>query len=287
MVDKPSGWTSHDVVARCRKIFGQRRIGHAGTLDPGATGVLVVGLGRVTRLLRFLAALPKSYVGEAVLGVETTTLDDAGEEVARHDMAGVTLADVQQAATRFVGQIEQVPPMVSAVKMHGRRLYELARAGEEVERAARPVVVHRFDVGPTADPGVFRIEVDCSSGTYVRTLVADLGTALGGGAHLRRLRRTAVGSFDLGQACPLDSLDPDRVMPPASALRDYAGVTVGPDTEASVAHGAVLDCSVLPVQGDGPWPVLAEDGRLLAVYESRPDGRLKPAVVLVPAEGRQ
>src|SRR4051794_24287723 len=135
VIDKPAGCTSHDVVARCRRIFGQRRVGHGGTLDPDATGVLVVALGRATRLLRFLAPLPKSYVAEVVLGTETTTLDDAGEVVAAYDMAGVTLPDVAAAAGAFVGDIEQVPPMVSAVSIGGRRLHELARAGIEVERA--------------------------------------------------------------------------------------------------------------------------------------------------------
>ncbi|MDP9387794.1 MAG: tRNA pseudouridine(55) synthase TruB, partial [Actinomycetota bacterium] len=185
VVDKPAGWTSHDVVARCRRIFGQRRVGHAGTLDPGATGVLVVGLGRATRLLRFVTDLPKSYTGEVVLGVATSTLDAGGEETGRWDMSAVSADDVVGAARRFVGPLEQVPPMVSALKVGGRRLHALARAGVEVERPARPVVVHRLEVAPAGEPGVFRIEVDCSSGTYVRSLAADLGAALGGGAHLR------------------------------------------------------------------------------------------------------
>ncbi|HVF13987.1 MAG TPA: tRNA pseudouridine(55) synthase TruB, partial [Acidimicrobiales bacterium] len=170
IVDKPAGCTSHDVVARGRRIFGQRRVGHAGTLDPDATGVLVLGLGRATRLLKYLTGLPKTYVGEVVLGVETSTLDAAGEVVAVHDMAGVTMADVQAAASRLVGEIEQVPPMVSAVKIGGRRLHELARAGLEVDRPARRVTVSRFDVAATDAPGVFAVEVDCSSGTYVRAL---------------------------------------------------------------------------------------------------------------------
>jgi tRNA pseudouridine55 synthase len=265
------------VVGRGRRIFGQRRVGHAGTLDPDATGVLVLGLGRATRLLRYLTGLPKTYVGEVVLGVETSTLDAAGEVVAVHDMAGVTLADVQAAAARFVGEIDQVPPMVSAVKIGGRRLHELARAGLEVERPPRRVTVTRYAVAATDTPGVFAVEVDCSSGTYVRTLAADLGTSLGGGAHLRRLRRTAVGSFDIADAVALDDLGRHHVLPPVAALRGYPTETVDPALAAIVAHGAVLDKQW---NGDGPWAVVDTDGHLLAVYELRPDGRVKPSVVM-------
>nr|MBA3654906.1 tRNA pseudouridine(55) synthase TruB [Actinomycetota bacterium] len=173
VVDKPAGWTSHDAVARCRKIFGQKRVGHSGTLDPDATGVLLVGLGRVTRLLRFLTVLPKCYVGEVVLGASTTTLDAGGDVVERFDMTAVTESAIQRAAAAFIGDIEQIPPMVSAVKVGGRRLHELARRGEEIERAPRPVRVDRFDVAATAEVGVFAIEVNCSSGTYIRSLAAD------------------------------------------------------------------------------------------------------------------
>ncbi len=252
-------------------------MGHAGTLDPDATGVLVLGLGRATRLLKYLTGLPKTYVGEVVLGVETSTLDAAGDVVAEHDMAGVRVADVVAAAARFVGEIEQVPPMVSALKVGGRRLHELARAGIEVERSPRRVTVTRYDVTPTADPLVFTIEVDCSSGTYVRTLAADLGTSLGGGAHLRRLRRTAVGSFSLDEAVALDQLGREHVLPPAAALRGYPVEAVDAELAAVVAHGAVLDKLWA---GDGPWAVVDGDGGLLAVYEIRPDGRVKPSVVM-------
>ncbi len=270
------------MVGRARRILGQRRVGHAGTLDPDATGVLVLGLGRATRLLRYVTGVSKSYVGEVVLGVETSTLDAAGEVVAVHDMAGVTLADVRAAAARFVGEIEQVPPMVSAVKVGGRRLHELARAGIEVERSPRRVTVTRYDVAGTGEPGVFAIEVDCSSGTYIRTLAADLGTSLGGGAHLRRLRRTAVGSFTVDQAVALDDVGRDHVLPPVVALRGYAVESADPDLAAVVAHGAVLDRAALVRGGggDGPWAVVDGEGRLLAVYELRPDGRVKPSVVM-------
>ena len=280
VVDKPAGITSHDVVARCRRIFGQRQVGHGGTLDPAATGVLVVGLGGATRLLRFLGVLPKSYEGEVVLGVETTTLDAEGETVATHDMAGVTLDDVRAAAAAFVGEIDQVPPMVSAVKVDGRRLHELARAGMEVDRAARPVVIHRFDVGPGSEPGVLAISVECSSGTYGRALAADLGAALGGGAHLRSLRRTAVGPFGLARARPLDEVGPDAVLPPLEAVAHLDRVTVDPGTAARVSHGAVISREDVAMAGEGPWAVVDGDGALLAVYEGRPDGTAKPSVVL-------
>jgi tRNA pseudouridine55 synthase len=280
VVDKRAGWTSHDAVARCRRVFGQKRVGHAGTLDPGATGVLVVGLGRATRLLRFVTDLPKSYVGEVVLGVATTTLDDAGVETGRWDMAGVLLDEVRAAATTLVGEIDQVPPMVSALQVGGRRLHDLARAGVEVERAPRRVTVRRFDVAPAEEAGVFRVEVDCSSGTYVRTLAADVGTALGGGAHLRRLRRTAIGPFTVEEAVPLDAVGTDAVLPPAAAVRHLVPAVVAPEVAAAVATGKVLAPADLGVSGEGPWAVLDAAGTLLAVYEGHGEGRAKPSVVL-------
>ena len=290
VVDKPAGWTSHDVVARCRKIFGQKRVGHAGTLDPDATGVLLVGLGRVTRLLRFLTDQPKSYECEVVLGVATSTLDAAGDVVGEWDMSGVSPEDVAAAALQFVGDIQQVPPMVSAVKIGGRRLHDLARAGVEVDRPARSVTVHRLDVTPTASPLVYRMAVECSSGTYVRTLAADLGAAMGGGAHLRHLRRTASGAFTVADAVPLDAVGVERVLSPVDAVRHLERVVVGDDVAADVAHGKVLAAAGSvgsgagwPTEDDGPWAVVsATDGALLAVYGRHPkDGaRVKPEVVL-------
>ncbi|MDQ6927174.1 MAG: tRNA pseudouridine(55) synthase TruB [Actinomycetota bacterium] len=273
--------TSHDVISRCRRTFGQRRVGHGGTLDPGATGVLVVALGQATRLLRFLSDLPKSYEGEVVLGTDTTTLDDEGDITATYEMSAVTLHDARTAASALTGAIEQVPPMVSAVKVGGRRLHELARAGIEVERAARPVIVHRFEVDEGDAPGVLRIAVDCSSGTYVRVLAADLGVALGGGAHLRRLRRTAVGPFSLAEARPLDeSLGPADVRPPADAVGHLDHVVVDAEMAAKVANGAILDRDRIGLRGSGPWAVLEGSDALLAVYEAKGDVSAKPAVVL-------
>jgi tRNA pseudouridine55 synthase len=242
--------------------------------------VLLVGLGRATRLLKYLTALPKSYRAEVVLGTETTTLDDSGEVTATHDMAGVRLDDVRLAAAGVVGEIDQIPPMVSAVQVGGRRLHELARAGIEVERAPRRVTVTRFDVAPGSEPGTFAVEVDCTSGTYVRTLAADLGTALGGGAHLRRLRRTAVGPFTVERAVPLDELGPADVLSPAAAVGHLSPVTADPAMVEAVGFGRVLEVAW---PGTGPWAVLDGDGRLVAVYERHPDGRAKPSVVLAPA----
>ena len=282
VVDKEAGWTSHDVVSRCRRIFGQRRVGHAGTLDPDATGVLLVGLGRFTRMLRFLTVLGKSYEGEVVLGTATTTLDASGEVVGEWDMAGVTLDAVRAAAATLTGDILQVPPMVSALKVGGQRLHALARAGVEVEREPRPVIVERFEVepAPSGEPGVFRIEVDCSTGTYVRVLAADLGTALGGGAHLRNLRRTRVGSFGLAEAATLDLLTPARVLTPAQALRDMAQVEVGSEVTKLVSHGLALDRVAMGATGEGPWAIVDRSGRLLAVYEGTDTDRVVAAVVL-------
>jgi tRNA pseudouridine55 synthase len=195
-------------------------------------------------------------------------------------MSGVTLEDARAAAAQFVGAIEQVPPMVSAVKVGGRRLHELARAGQEVERAARAITVYGLDVVGQPEPGVLTIEVTCSAGTYVRVLAADLGRALGGGAHLRRLRRTAVGEFSVDEARPVEALDVDFVLPPIEAMRGYSRVTVEPAVASDVRHGKVLEAAVLGVDGDGPWAVMDGEGALLAVYEPYEDARVKPAVVL-------
>jgi tRNA pseudouridine55 synthase len=300
VVDKDAGWTSHDVVAKARGILHTRKVGHSGTLDPDATGVLILGVGRVTRLLRYLTALPKTYTAEIVLGTETNTLDSSGDVVATYDMGGVTLADAVVAAKGLTGPIMQIPPMVSAVKIDGKRLHELAREGKEVAREPRPVTVYRFGLAEGAEPGVLRAEVECSSGTYVRTLAADLGTALGGGAHLRELRRTAIGSFDLTAARPLEKI---TVLAPPEAMRDYPALLVRGDLVDAVRHGKVLERAALgipaavmppataPAGGaappgtvdEGPWAVLDERGDLLAVYEAHRGDTAKPSVVLQPA----
>lgn len=279
VIDKPAGWTSHDVVAKCRGVFGTRKIGHSGTLDPAATGVLVLGVGKATRLLRFLTELPKSYVGEIVLGVETSTLDADGEISATHDMSAVTDEQVRCAALSFVGPIMQVPPMVSAVKVGGKRLYEIAREGKEIERRSRAVEVHRYELEPVAgESGVWRCEVECSSGTYIRSLAADLGTALGGGAHLRSLRRVAVGGFTIDEAASLDSA---ALRPLSDAVGHLETRVVSDEVAVRVSHGQMLELNVLMAASDdeGPWAVMNPSNELLAVYGPG-RGLAKPMVVI-------
>jgi tRNA pseudouridine55 synthase len=290
-VDKPAAWTSHDVVARLRKVYGQRRIGHAGTLDPDATGVLLVGLGRATRLLRYLQDAGKAYRARVVFGVATDTLDASGAVLERAAME-LTSDVIAQAARAFVGEIEQIPPMVSAIKVGGRRLNELARAGEVVERAARRVridtlVVEDFVGGAYPEA---TIRIDCSSGTYVRSLAADLGTALGGCAHLGELRRLRVGSFVVDEAHTLDAVeaDPERfVLTPATAVRDLPEVVVGEEQARAIAHGATFAAPALlgDLDAPGPFAVVDDLGELLALYERRGAG-VKPALVLAPQESK-
>lgn len=315
VVDKPAGWTSHDVVAKARDLLGTRKVGHAGTLDPDATGVLVLGVGRATRLLTYLSGHDKRYVGEIVLGTATTTLDASGEVTGTWDMAGVGLAEARAAAAGLTGEIDQVPPMVSAKRVGGRRLHALAREGVEVERQPVRVRVERFAVDEPIEPGVYPIDVTCSAGTYIRSLAADVGAALGGGAHLRTLRRLASGPFGVDEAVPLDQLGPDRLLPPAEALRGRPRVTVGDDLAALVRNGRVLERDVLgiapPGDGgaddggaddggagggvagrggagtghpdDGPWAVVDGTGALLAVYVPHRGTTVKPGVVLATA----
>ena len=273
VVDKPPGVTSHDVVGMLRRRFGERQVGHAGTLDPDATGVLVVAVGKATRLLRFVEKTRKGYTGEVVLGTSTSTLDSAGDVLASFDMSAVTLDDARRAVDEHLnGDIEQIPPMVSAIRVDGKRLHELAREGIEIERAPRPVTIHRFDVTGWVAPGVLSIDVECSAGTYIRTLADDLGRLLGGGAHLRNLRRTHVGAFTIAEA---GSPDECELLPVASAVRSLTAVTVDDAVAALVANGRVLDAW----DGNGPWAVFDGTGELLAVYEAF-RGQTKPAVVL-------
>jgi tRNA pseudouridine55 synthase len=289
VVDKPAAWTSHDVVAKLRKVYRQRRVGHAGTLDPDATGVLLVGLGRATRLLRFLQDTGKGYRATIVFGVSTTTLDASGEVVDRRPMP-IDRGDIEAVVPAFLGEIEQLPPMVSAVKVGGRRLHELARRGEEVERAPRRVRVDRIDV-EEFEPGPYpaaTVLVECSSGTYVRSLAADIGGRLGGVAHLGELRRLHVGSFTLDEARTLADIekDPDAaVLTPAVAMRDLEQVGIDAEQARAVAHGVTFPAAVFAGAnaGPGPFAVLGPDGELLAVYERR-RAAVKPAVVLAPVE---
>ncbi len=282
VVDKPAGWTSHDVVARCRRLLGTRKVGHSGTLDPMATGVLVLGVGPATRLLQFLSGLDKDYEAEFLLGVETDTLDADGSVTATHDTP-VDPDDLIRASRDLVGAIDQIPPMVSAVKIDGVPLHRRARAGEVVERRARRVTVDRLDLEPTGDADRWRARVTCSSGTFVRVLAADLGHAVGSGAHLTALRRTRVGPFAIDEAVPLDEVAPEVLLPPAAIARVLEAAPVDAAVAAEVHHGRVLGrdrLGAVPPGSPGPWAVLDPDGDLLAVYRDHGEGRVKPVVVL-------
>ena len=273
LLDKPAGWTSHDIVAKLRKHFGERQIGHAGTLDPDATGLLVIGVGNGTRLMRFLGEMDKTYECEIVFGTSTDTLDDSGTVTATFPMGPVDIRVARDTiAGSFVGNILQVPPMVSALKVDGKRLHQLAREGIEVERRPRPIVVHSFEVNETAEPNVLHAHIHCGSGTYVRSLGADLGTALGGGAHIRRLRRLTTGPFDISEACTID--DP-VLLPVESIVRHLNRHVLDAQGIDDTLYGRVRDAW----DDDDPWAVFDEEGHLVAVFE-RFKGRLaKPTVV--------
>lgn len=277
IVDKPSEMTSHDVVSVLRKQLGERRIGHAGTLDPDATGVLLVGVGYVTRLLTFLSGLDKTYTAQIVLGSSTSTLDSSGAVTATHDMSNISIEDVQRVVNKnFVGKISQIPPMVSALKVDGVRLHELARQGIEVERAARELTIHSFKVFGMSEPGIVDVEIHCSSGTYIRSLADDLGRALGGSAHLRNLRRISVGGF-LQSEC--SDLENPVVHPPITAVRTMSRVVADKQMQTMIKHGRELEKFDSPA----PWVLVDEQNAVLAVYELSPSGRAKPSVVMANA----
>lgn len=313
IVDKPAGCTSHDVVDRLRRRFGERKIGHAGTLDPDATGVLVLGVGDATRLMRFMdlvvenpgspesmSVSRKSYTGVVVLGCETTTLDASGDVTVTHDMHDVIERisrpdgrDVVQQIVNanLLGDIDQVPPMVSAIRVDGQRLHELAREGIEVEREARSVHVARCAV-TSVDGGKISLDVTCSSGTFIRTIAADLGRLLGGGAHLTDLRRTSVGAFSLADA---GSIDEAELRPVSEAARGLTRCTfVGSDAVEmadGLSTGRIVSASILRPFGPPPWAVFVESDdttRLAAIFEPFENpkvgtGMARPSVNLLVA----
>jgi tRNA pseudouridine55 synthase len=271
VVDKPGGMTSHDVVARVRRIAGTRKVGHAGTLDPMATGVLVVGVNRATRLLGHLMLTEKAYDATIRLGSSTTTDDAEGEPLARGSVEHLTEDDVRSAAGGFVGELEQTPSAVSAVKVHGKRAYALVRAGEDVDLPARTVTVHELmvtDVRPDAEHLDVDVSVRCSSGTYIRAIARDLGAELGVGGHLTMLRRTAVGPFVLADAHPLDELVDSFALVLLSdvAPKCFPTYDLSDEQARDVGFGRPLDIT-LPTAG--PAAVLDRDGRFLALYEQR------------------
>jgi tRNA pseudouridine55 synthase len=280
VVDKPAGITSHDVVSRIRRLAGTRKVGHAGTLDPMATGVLVLGVERATRLLGHLMLSDKAYDATVRLGVSTTTDDAEGEVVATSSTSAVTEAAVRAALTELTGDLLQVPTSVSAIKVDGKRAYARVRDGEDVQLPARPVTVHELvvhDVRHDGDVVDADISLRCSSGTYVRAIARDAGARLGVGGHLTALRRTAVGPYRLDVARTLDQLADDfELLPIASAAR-AAFPTIDLDDDASrrVRFGRPLDLDL-----SGPTAVFSPDGEFLALYEHR-DGMARPLAVFV------
>ncbi|ROS77145.1 tRNA pseudouridine synthase B [Cellulomonas sp. PhB143] len=298
VVDKPAGWTSHDVVGRCRRLAGTRKVGHAGTLDPMATGVLVVGVGRATRLLTYVVGADKDYDATVRLGVTTSTEDAQGEVLAVVDAAGVAREALDAAVARLTGDLQQVPSAVSAIKVDGRRAYARVRDGEDVELAARPVSVSRFDVLAVREhrdgDDVTALDVDVavtvSSGTYVRALARDLGVALGVGGHLTALRRTRVGGYRLDAARTLEGLeeqaDADGVLatlPPAEAARATFAVRDLTEAEArALSYGQW----VAPTGASGAVAAIGPDGTLVALLEDavrRGQPLARPVLVLAPA----
>jgi tRNA pseudouridine55 synthase len=281
-VDKPAGLTSHDVVARVRRLAGTKRVGHAGTLDPMATGVLLVGVGRATRLLGHLALHDKDYVATMRLGVTTSTDDAEGEPLAVQAATDVTAAAIATAAAALTGEIEQRPPAVSAIKVGGLRAYARVRAGEDVVLATRRVTVSRFDTGAVSCHGDvvdFDAHITCSSGTYIRALARDVGAALGVGGHLTALRRTRVGAFDLTGAHTLAELEADFIMTPLDEVAAAAFSRRDVDAEQAIAlsHGGRLAASD---RGTEPVAAFAPDGTFVALLEDR-DGVARALAVFV------
>ena len=301
IVDKPGGMTSHDVVARIRRLAGTRRVGHAGTLDPMATGVLIVGVEKATRLLGYLALTEKEYAATIRLGQSTTTDDAEGEPAGGAPATSVTRAALDAAVAKLTGDIWQVPPGVSAIKVGGQRAYKLTRAGAAPELAARPVTVYEFAIAGSRIEGDF-LDVDatvrCSSGTYIRALARDLGGALGTGGHLTALRRTSVGPYTIAQARTLDFLSERLVLTPlaTAAAAAFPRVDLAEDDARRLAHGARIPVPVpeapaaaqpaapagpsaaAPADGEAPLAAFAPDGALVALVV--PDsGRLRSLAV--------
>lgn len=279
VVDKPAGMTSHDVVDAVRRRLDVKKVGHAGTLDPDATGILVLGLGRATRLLDIAQAHPKRYRAEARFGVTTSTQDAGGDVVQKRDATGIDADAIATALDAFRGEIEQIPPMVSAVRVGGERLYEKARRGEEVAREPRRVHVYAFDLlelTPGDEPAA-RFDVLCSAGTYVRTLIHDLGETLGCGAHLTSLRRTEAAGFAEADAVPLDRADAGAIRPPLDAIKWLPRLQVDGPAAEMVGHGRPLELNRAGGESgpkEGMLLSVVHDGRLLAVYRCEGDSLL-------------
>jgi tRNA pseudouridine55 synthase len=275
-VDKPLGWTSHDVVARVRRLSGQKAVGHAGTLDPLATGVLVLVLGKATRLSDELMATTKEYCAEVVLGATTATDDAEGEVVARGPINGVTQQGIDTALRQLTGEIAQVPPMYAAVRKGGERLYVLARRGETVEREPRRVTIHAIEV-ISWEPPRLRLRVGCSAGTYIRSLARDVGEALGTGAYLHALRRTRSGTIGIGESVLLADLagreDVERaLLLPDRAVIGRPALRLSPSEEARILTGGIIEAGVA---ADGSVRLYGATGELVALARAVA-GRIEP-----------
>jgi len=284
VVDKPGGMTSNAVVGRVKRATGIKKVGHAGTLDPLATGAFVVAVGPVTRLIRFIQEQPKEYLAIAQFGVSTDTLDSEGAVLSREPME-FSPEELVAVAGRFVGTILQVPPMVSALKHQGRRLYELARQGEVVEREARPVEIYELEIEAVGSGPYPEVEfrVVCGKGTYVRSLADDMAAALGGSAHLTALRRTRTGSLDVGtHGVSLDELEDweAHLLAPSDALGDLPAITVSEETALGVSHGMrFVGGEMAAAPDNSAVRVLDRSGDLIAVYR-REGEQARPEVVL-------
>ncbi|GAA0409126.1 tRNA pseudouridine(55) synthase TruB [Micromonospora gifhornensis] len=287
MVDKPGGMTSHDVVARLRRLARTRRVGHGGTLDPMATGVLVIGVGRATRLLTYVIGADKTYAATIRLGQSTVTDDAEGDVISTAPAGGVTDEAIRAALAALTGEIDQVPSAVSAIKINGQRAYKRVRDGESVDLPARRVTVSRLDVlairRDQPDLVDVDVEVACSTGTYIRAIARDAGLALQVGGHLTALRRTAVGGFTLAEAATLDELEqraPEVVDLPlaAAAARFFTRRDASPDEAKVLSHGGPLDA----VGHAGPYAVFDPAGQLIAIVSERA-GRARAEIVLAPA----
>ena len=282
VIDKPPGMTSHDVVDRVRSIFGTTKVGHAGTLDPDATGVLLVGVGRATRFLSYAQAAPKTYRAIATFGTATSTQDASGEVTHKRPVT-FTTDQLKEVAERFVGEIEQTPPMMSAVKVSGQRLHKLARMGKEVERKPRALTVYELRVEDVdlGQPAEATLHIRCSAGTYVRTLINDIGESLGCGAHMRSLVRIEAGGFGLDDSVSLDAAGAGDLRPLIDTVRGLFRFEVEPDAAKLVRNGRPLNLfgARLPGVEEGDNVAISHGGELLGVYTLKGE-RLMPDRVM-------
>ena len=286
-VDKPAGWSSHDVVAKVRRLSGQRRIGHTGTLDPAATGLLVLCLGQATRLVEYVTAHDKRYTGEITLGVRTATDDAEGDVVERRPVPELGPERIEQLARQFTGPLQQRPPSFSAVSVGGKRAYAVARRGGELELPARAVVVHHLQLQERA-PGVLAIDVHCGPGTYIRSIARDIGEALGCGAHLTALRRTHAGPFDPGGAYTLGEIETaaaagqvgDLLLPADEGIAEMEAAILAPPGVAELRFGRGYQAASAGPAGDSVARIYSADGGFHGVASVSSSGLIRPLKVL-------